>query len=386
MQSVPRSYFILHTSYSKKTSEQDNDGPAREQIRGAHEDRDLTRRKLTKRRDRIPSALLKENPDEAIARVITTEGFYYVLRVEDGSEIRARTYKGTRSANPNATLVAIGDNVRLATPSPSENQDGSTHDYLIEEVLPRHTKLSRRAAGRRDAFEQVIVANVDLLVIVVSVGKPKLRSGIIDRYIVAGIEGGLDIVIAINKIDIAPEKEMDEAQYFQDVYQEVGYPVHLLSAINGSGIEGLKSEIAGKTSVFAGHSGVGKSSIINALLGREAAQTGKLQRKFKGGAHTTASSTLIPVEAIPDTFIADTPGVREFANFELDPQNLKFAFVEFQKYQERCAIPNCSHTHEPGCAVRQAVEDDKISIDRYSNYQKLFEEAKKEELTRLYNQ
>src|ERR1019366_553092 len=110
MQSVPRSYFILHTSYSKKTSEQDNDGPAREQIRGAHEDRDLTRRKLTKRRDRIPSALLKENPDEAIARVITTEGFYYVLRVEDGSEIRARTYKGTRSANPNATLVAIGDN------------------------------------------------------------------------------------------------------------------------------------------------------------------------------------------------------------------------------------------------------------------------------------
>jgi ribosome biogenesis GTPase len=396
MQSVPRSYFILHTSYSKKTSEQDNDGPAREQIRGAHEDRDLTRRKLTKRRDRIPSALLKENPDEAIARVITTEGVFYVLRLEDGNEIRARTYKGTRSANPNATLVAIGDEVRLATPDEATNNNEA--DYLIDEVLMRRTKLSRRASGRRDAFEQVIVANVDVVVIVVSVGRPKLRSGIIDRYIVAGIEGGLDIVIAINKIDDAPAKEMDEASYFRDVYQEIGYPVHLLSAINGSGIAKLKEELTGKTSVFAGHSGVGKSSIINAILGREAAQTGKLQRKFKGGAHTTASSTLIDVPLLKkegliaddagggSTFIADTPGVREFANFELDPQNLKFAFVEFQKCQERCAIPNCSHTHEPGCAVRQAVEDDKISIDRYSNYQKLFEEAKKEALTRLYNQ
>jgi ribosome biogenesis GTPase len=309
-----------------------------------------------------------------------------VLQTEDGTEIRARTYKGTRSANPNSTLVAIGDEVRIEHPSLFENENGSNGDYLIEEVLPRRTKLSRRAAGRRDSFEQVVVSNVDLLVIVASVGEPKLRSGIIDRYVVAGVEGGLDVVIAINKIDSAPAAEMDEARYFSDVYQEIGYPVYLVSATRGTGISELKEEIAGKTSVFAGHSGVGKSSIVNAILGREAAQTGSLQRKFKGGAHTTASSMLRAVEGMQDTFIADTPGVREFANFELDPQNLKFAFVEFQKFQERCAITNCSHIHEPGCAVRQAVEDDKISIDRYSSYQKLFEEAKKEELTRLYNQ
>ena len=282
--------------------------------------------------------------------------------------------------------------MRLTTPNEeTNNEKDNAADNLIEEVLPRRTKLSRRAAGRRESFEQVIVANVDLLVIVASVGKPKLRSGIIDRYIVAGVEGGLDIVIAINKIDNAPVKEMDEAFYFRAVYQEIGYPVHLLSAISGTGIEKLKAEIAGQTSVFAGHSGVGKSSLINAILGREATQTGALQRKFKGGAHTTAASTLIEIPLLSSneegsTFIADTPGVREFANFELDPQNLKFAFVEFQKFQERCAIPNCSHIHEPGCAVRQALEDDLISIDRYSNYQKLFEEAKKEELTRLYNQ
>ncbi len=384
---VPRSYFILHNSYLAKPSEHDHEGPTREQIRGAHEDRDHTRRKLSKKREHRSLSPVGEEIRIPSARVITTEGPFYVLQLEDGSTLRARTYKGTRSANPNSTLVAIGDEVRLSTPiEEANNENDNAADILIEEVLPRRTKLSRRAAGRRESFEQVIVANVDLLVIVASVGKPKLRSGIIDRYIVAGVEGGLDIVIAINKIDNAPAKEMDEASYFQDVYQEIGYPVHLLSAIAGSGIEKLKAEIAGKTSVFAGHSGVGKSSIINAILGREAAQTGALQRKFKGGAHTTAASTLIPVATMQDTFIADTPGVREFANFELDPQNLKFAFIEFLKFQERCAIPNCSHIHEPGCAVRQAVEDDKISIDRYSNYQKLFEEAKKEELTRLYNQ
>ncbi len=403
MPSVPRSYCILHTSYFPKTSEQEHEGPGSEQIRSAHQDRDRTRRKLSKKREQLSLAPAEKDVRPPSARVITTEGIFYVLRLEDGSELRARTYKGTRSANPNATLVAIGDQVRLAIPSQSTNENNSTvendADILIEEVLPRRTKLSRRAAGRRESFEQVIVANVDVLVIVTSVGKPKLRSGIIDRYIVAGVEGGLNIVIAINKIDNAPPKEMDEASYFRDVYQEIGYPVHLLSAIKGSGIEELKEEIAGKTSVFAGHSGVGKSSIINAILGRKAAQTGALQRKFKGGAHTTAASTLIDVpllkkegvgsiadDAGAPTFIADTPGVREFANFELDPQNLKFAFVEFQKFQERCRVTNCSHIHEPGCAVRQAVEDDKISIDRYSNYQKLFEEAKKEELTRLYNQ
>ncbi len=320
-----------------------------------------------------------------------------MLRLADGSTVRAKTYKGTRSANPSSTLVAVGDEVRLANPlllkEEAESRSRNARGYLIEEVLPRRTKLSRKAAGRRDAFEQVIVANVDLLMIVASVVEPKLRSGIIDRYIVAGIEGGLEIVIAINKIDLVSETEMDEALYFRDLYREIGYPLYLISAALSSGIEQLKEEIAGKTSVFAGHSGVGKSSIVNAILGREAALTGVLQKKFRRGAHTTAASTLIEVPLLFKegaggglTFIADTPGVREFSNFELRSADLKYAFVEFQKFQERCAITNCSHLHEPGCAVRQAVEDDTISVDRYSSYQKLFEESKQSELKRIRNQ
>lgn len=365
--------------------DQDDEQLLREQIRGAHADRARARRKIARKPEQGIGYRVwgvGSNAAELVSgRVIRSEGAFFVVRLEDGNEIRTKSYKSTLTSNPKSTFVAVGDEVKVAS-----HEQG----YLIEEVLPRRTKLSRRAAGRKTAFEQVVIANLDVLVIVASVHEPKLRSGIIDRYIVAGFDGGLDIVIAINKIDLASPEEADEALYFRDLYREIGYPVHLISAAEEKGIASLKDEIAGKTSVFAGHSGVGKSSIVNAILEEEVAQTGALQKKFRRGAHTTSASSLIEVPNLSvdgkPTYIADSPGVREFANFELDPGNLKFAFVEFRKFQERCAIPNCSHIHEPGCQVRQAVEEDKISIDRYSNYQKLFEEAQRAETKRIRNQ
>lgn len=308
------------------------------------------------------------------ARIIGAESALFVARLQDGSELRVKTYKGTKTGNPGSTLVAVGDDVKL-----SVQEDGTP---IIEEVLERATKLARAAAGRSDAFEQVIVSNIELLVIVASATEPPLRSGIIDRYIVAGLDGGLEIGIAINKIDLASEAQRDEALYYRDVYQEIGYPVAVVSAEKQENLGELRTIIEGKTSVFAGHSGVGKSSLVNAIIGREVGKTGKLSRKYGRGAHTTTSARLIEIDGMPETFIVDTPGVREFANHELDPGNLKFAFVEFVKYQPECAITNCSHIHEPGCAVQQAVENDKIAIERYASYQKLFEEAKQQELKR----
>jgi ribosome biogenesis GTPase / thiamine phosphate phosphatase len=253
-------------------------------------------------------------------------------------------------------------------------------------VLPRRSKLSRKAAGRAASFEQTIVSNIDLLVIVATACEPPLRAGIIDRYIVAGLEGGLDIAIVINKLDIANEHEREEVLYFRDVYQEIGYPVISVSAETGLGIEELKQTIAGRTSVFAGHSGVGKSSIVNRIFGREVGRTGVLSKKYRRGAHTTSGSVFLPVEGMKETYVVDTPGVREFANFELDAANLKYFFVEFLKYQERCALTNCSHIHEPGCAVREALENDTIAIERYTSYEKLFEEARKAEDRKLFKQ
>ncbi len=372
------------TPHAAEHEDEENPLVKSEQIRRAHEDRSRDRRKLSRKRERhSPLPQSAEQTDLDTGRVVAAEGAYFVARLTDGREFRTRTYRGTRTENPGSTLVAIGDLIRfrVETEVTTDEKDIA----VIEDVLRRSTKLARKAAGRGDTFEQVVVSNVDLLVIVATATDPPLRAGIIDRYIVAGLEGGLQIAIAINKMDLALEAEREEVLYFRDVYRELGYAVHSVSATSGVGIEELRTTIEGKTSVFAGHSGVGKSSLINALFGSEVNRTGELSKKYRRGAHTTTSSSLTPLPGSADTYIADTPGVREFANFELDSHTLKFSFVEFLRYQDQCRIANCSHLHEPGCAVRQAVEDDAIALERYSSYEKLFAEARSEETRRLYN-
>jgi ribosome biogenesis GTPase / thiamine phosphate phosphatase len=347
-----------------------------ERIRRGHEDRSRARRKTLKHRSRAKFTTgVESNIDKtglSFLRVIRSEGAYFICQAQNGSLQKARTFRGTQTANPNSTLVAVGDLVALE--SQAEGDD------VVHYVEQRRTKLSRKASGRKDNFEQVVVANVDLLVVVASIYDPPLRPGIIDRFIVAGLQGGLDILIAINKIDIASAPaEQEVINEFITLYRSLGYGSVGVSATKHKGIEELREAIRGKISVFAGHSGVGKSSLVNALLGTEKEKIGDLQRKFNRGAHTTTSSVLREVPGEDNTFVVDTPGVREFANFELDSENLKFSFVEFLPYQEHCKITNCTHIHEPGCAVLQAVEDDKIHVERYSSYTKLYDEAKKEE-------
>lgn len=367
--------------------EEDELLPKKEQIRRAHEDRSKERRKTTKHRERQSHKEIEkeEQPHEVIAgRIVRAEGAFFVAQLDNGEEIRVRTIKNTKTDNPNATLVAVGDRVMIEQP-----EEG---DAVIEEVLERKTKLSRRAAGRRDAFEQVVVSNVDVLVIITSAASPPFRSALVDRYIVAGLEGKLEIQIVINKFDLVKTKvDREYIESFIDLYNSLGYKSLGVSTVTHDGIEQLRENLKGKTSVFAGHSGVGKSSIVNALLGDEAGKTGVLKtgvlsKKYKRGAHTTTGSQLIPMKEMTSdgesTYIADTPGVREFANYDILPHNLKFYFAEFAAYQEGCEITNCSHVHEPGCAVQEAVENDEINVERYASYLKLFEEAETEEKRR----
>ena len=361
--------------------EEQHAGPAHLQFRRGAEDRDRTRRKLLKKRERdtlrpqIDSAATSTEA-KLQGRVIRAEGAFFEIQLMEGEQIRAKTYKGTLTANPNATLVAVGDRVTVV------KLEGE--DAVIESVDARQTKLARQAAGRRDTFEQVIVSNIDTLMIVTSALEPPFRAGIVDRYIVAGLEGGLDIVIVINKMDLVTDPDyMLIIKYYLEVYTEIGYPTILASSVDGTGLHELREVLHGKTTVLAGHSGIGKSSIINALAGTELERTGALSKKFHRGAHTTSASVLLRLGEEEDTFIVDTPGVREFTNFEPDTHNLKFYFVEFGALQEHCRIGNCSHTHEPDCAVRAAAEKEIISMGRYESYVKLYDEAEKSERKRL---
>ncbi len=358
-------------------AEEELELPQSERIRRAHEDRTRERRKTTKHRERITgkaSELLPDNPAGIPGRIVRSEGQFFIAELSDGSELRVKAGKRTKPAEPNVTLVTVGDRVIV--------DHSSTGIPLIAEVLSRKTKLLRRASGRSDDYAQAIVANIDTLVIVVSILEPPIRSGIIDRYIVAGLDGGLGIAIVINKIDLITEPEIQaELDYFLHLYSKIGYPIFALTANDKATLKPLHEFLSGTTSVFAGHSGVGKSSLVNVLLGSEDERTGELSKKFRRGAHTTSRSVLLKLGDISDTYVVDTPGVREFANHAIESTQLKFLFVEFVQFAEQCTITNCSHIHEPGCAVIAASESGAIAIERYASYVKLFEESVEQEKT-----
>jgi ribosome biogenesis GTPase len=336
----------------------------REQIRRS--DADRLRRKDIRRPERMNTVAADEETYQQ-GSVIASESAYFIVRLDNGNEVRARTIKSTVSGNPNATLVATGDRVSV------EVTDG---DAIIRSVAERSTKLARKAHKRKDNFEQVIAANVDRLLIVSSVLEPSFLTSLIDRYIVAGLEGGLGIVIIVNKKDLLSEDpKKDFILEALDHYRSLGYQVFLTSGENGDGIAELKYSLAGHISVLAGRSGVGKSSIVNALVGENIARISDLTRKERRGAHTTTNAVLIPIPDVENAYVIDTPGVREFFNHAPDEENLKFHFVEFLPYQEQCAMRNCTHTHEADCAVRHAVEEGEIPHWRYNCYSALYEEA-----------
>lgn len=345
----------------------DSDDYGTERIRRSNADR--SRRKEIKHRERLEMDLKQVQENLTSGRVIGVESAYYTIFTTGGETLRAKTVKSTISDNPNSTLVTIGDVVGIE----HGDQGG---DNVIRKVFERRTKLSRRAAKRRDTFEQVIAANVDRLLIVTSSLAPHFLSNVIDRYIVAGLEGGLEVAIVLNKADNLPNDPRREfILEALDHYSSLGYPCYKTSAETGEGIEELQRSLEEKVSVFAGRSGVGKSSVINAILGEKRFEIGDLTKKEQRGAHTTTNSVMIPLPSVKDAFVIDTPGVREFFNHALDDENLKFHYAEFEPYQQDCDMTNCTHTHEPGCAVYAAVESGKIPAWRHNSYITLYEEA-----------
>lgn len=262
--------------------------------------------------------------------------------------------------------LAIGDEVRYL-----EAGDGTG---MITEILPRRNKLSRQATVPGEhAFEQVIVANADQVIPVFAAANPTPKWGLLDRYLVSAEAAGLPALICITKLDLA-EKNPELAETLAE-YRRIGYQVQLVSTVSGEGLSELKEALTGRTSVFVGKSGVGKTSLLNALqpgLGQRVKTVS--QGKQGKGMHTTTHLEMFPLES--GGAIVDTPGIREFSLWEVDGSDLALYFPEMQPLVGKCKFGlNCRHDEEPGCAIRKAVVSGQISPYRYQSYLKLRAEA-----------
>jgi ribosome biogenesis GTPase len=254
------------------------------------------------------------------------------------------------------TEIAVGDDVLL------ENRGSAS---VVVGVLPRRTKLSRPDAGNAN-LERVIVANVDVVVVVVSVVSPPLHPRLIDRYLIAIQRGGAKPVIAVNKLDLcASDEELAEAERQLKPYQCLGIPIVLCSANEGRGREELLQALSGQMSAFVGHSGVGKSSLLNMVCPELSLQVGAVSRGQGRGTHTTTRSSLRDLGE--GTRVIDTPGIRSFGLWNLEEADLPWYFPEFAALG-RCKFGDCTHTHEPGCRVKSALETGAVSAERYDTY------------------
>lgn len=290
-----------------------------------------------------------------------TGGIWEVL-TEAGATVLASLRGRLKHEAHGALKLAVGDRVTLT-------QDAQHADtWAITGIQPRLSKLARRVPGGRQG-ERVVVANLDQVLIVFAVARPEPHPRMLDRFLVIAEANGLAARIVLNKIDLAPP-EVYEALFSE--HAAAGYPIHRVSVRTGEGLDRLRDEVAHRSSTLAGPSGVGKSSLMNALFPGLDLRTGAVSESVNKGRHTTVGAVLHPLPH--GGFIADTPGLREVGLWGIGPSEVAWCFPEFRLLQGECRFADCTHRVEPGCAIREAVEVGEIPVGRYESYAKLREE------------
>jgi ribosome biogenesis GTPase len=285
-------------------------------------------------------------------RVIAVHGLSSVVHDDQGQRFRCATRGLLKSLSTDQRhVVAAGDQVWFRPASESEG--------IIERVEPRRGVLSRSSRGR----QHVIVTNVDQLLIIASAAEPAIKPNLIDRFLVTAEKSGISPVICINKIDLV---EPAHLQPLIGVYGQMGYHVLLLSAQTGFGIDRLQRVLRGKESVVAGQSGVGKSSLLNTADENLALKVRAVSEENQKGRHTTTAAQLLPLTF--GGYVVDTPGIRQFQLWDVIPEEVAGFFRDLRPYASLCRFPNCTHTHEDGCAVKDAVADGKLDARRYESF------------------
>ncbi len=301
------------------------------------------------------------------ALVIRATGSWYDV-LHDGvtysCRIRGRMrLRGARSTAP----VVVGDVVRCE----QEPQQGS---YVICDVEPRRNYIIRRASNLSKE-SHIIAANIDQAMIVATLFSPETATEFIDRFLVTCEAYKIPATILLAKIDLA-RQHPEAVEAFRAIYESAGYDVVEISATQGVGIEEIKSRLDGKTTLISGNSGVGKSTLIGAIDPSIEIRTGEISQSHHKGKHTTTFSTIYPI-GDNNSYIIDTPGIKGFGLLDIEDDELWHYYPEMLSVGEECQFYNCTHTHEPKCAVRQAVEQGRIAYSRYESYLKILDEDEK---------
>lgn len=263
--------------------------------------------------------------------------------------------QGIKSTNP----IAVGDTVEI------EIEDEEKKQALLVKLYDRKNYIVRKSINLSKQT-QIIAANIDQAFLVVTFAKPRTSFGFIDRFLVTSEAYHIPTILIFNKIDIYDEEDLSYVHELKDMYQSIGYPVLFISALKGDGVAELKNQCKNKTSLFSGHSGVGKSTLVNQLIPGIDLKTSQISDASLKGVHTT---TFAEMYKIPDGgYIIDSPGIRELGIVELKNEEISHYFPEMRALLHDCKFNNCTHTNEPSCAIKKAVDDSKISLIRYESY------------------
>ncbi|MBM3999247.1 MAG: ribosome small subunit-dependent GTPase A [Planctomycetes bacterium] len=337
----------------------ENDGPASERVRAKGDSsrkRTVIGRPSGAPESGAPIVLDVDETQCLPGRVLRVHGLTSIVESERGPVFRCATRRLLKTiATDQRHVVAAGDLVRFR---PESGDTG-----VIERIEPRRGVLCRESRGR----QHVLVANVDQVVIVASAAEPALKPHLIDRFLVTAEHDGLRPLICVNKVDLVDPADL---QPLVGVYSQLGYPTLLVSATRGWGLDRLRRRLLDKASAIAGQSGVGKSSLLNAIDPQLNLRVQAVSDENQKGKHTTTAAQLVPLTG--GGYVVDTPGIRQFQLWDVSPAELAACFPELRPYVSHCRYPDCTHQHEDYCAVKDAVADGRIDLRRYESFCHLF--------------